>query len=427
VALFRLLESWGVRPSLLAGHSVGEIAAAHVAGVLSLADAATLVAARGRLMQALPAGGAMVAVAAGEDEVAPLLTERRLAIAAVNGPAAVVISGDQDAALAVAGRLAAAGRKTTRLRVSHAFHSHRMDGMLAAFADVVAGLEPRPPRIPVVSGLTGRLATPDELCLPDYWVRHARQPVRFADAVVTLAGAGATALVEFGPDGSLTAMSRDSLPDATLGVPLLRRGRPDARTLVTAVARLFCDGVPVDLDRVCPGRRVDLPTYAFQHRRYWPGLAPDRTGAPRPEPASTGATALARRLDGVPERQRERVALDLVRGLAAGILGHDGAGAVGPARPFAELGLDSLTAVELRNRLNAGTGLRLPASVLFDHPTPRALARHLLDRLDAGPAPEPASTPAEGDRPGRDELADRIGAATADDIFDLIDRELGAR
>ncbi|MFD5437541.1 type I polyketide synthase, partial [Kitasatospora sp. NPDC127067] len=289
VALFRLVEHWGVRPDRLLGHSVGELAAAHVAGVFALPDAARLVVARGRLMQALPAGGAMVALAAGEEEVLPLLAGREsdVGLAAVNGPASTVISGDAAVVDEIAAVLAARGRKTRRLRVSHAFHSPLMEPMLAEFREVAARIVPGEAAIPVVSDLTGEPATAEQLGSPDYWVEHVRGTVRFQDGVRHLERDGVTAFLELGPDGALTAMGQDCLTGAggsPVLVPLLRKDRPEAPAATAALARLHVTGVPVDWNAVHSGgpsrSAVDLPTYAFQRGSYWLPAGPATAGLP---------------------------------------------------------------------------------------------------------------------------------------------------
>jgi len=280
VALVALLRSWGITPDLVAGHSIGEITAAHVAGVIDRADAVTLVAARGRLMQALPAGGAMLAVGAGEADVRADLTESELAateldLAAINGPAATVVSGTEAAIDRFAARAAARGWKTTRLRTSHAFHSALMDPMLAEFEAVVRALPSfAEPRLAAASTLTGRPVGSGDWTVPDYWVRQVRRPVRFADAVTALTGLGATRFVEIGPDSVLAALTAAVLPDGStaLVVPTLRRDRDEVETVLTAAAQLFVHGAAVDWVGVfgpTGASRVDLPSYAFARQRYW--------------------------------------------------------------------------------------------------------------------------------------------------------------
>ncbi len=271
VALYRLLERWGLRPDFVAGHSVGEIAAACVAGVLSLPDAARLVAARGRLMQALPAGGAMVALRASEDEVEPQLS-RRVGIAAVNGPQSLVISGYEDAVHDVAAHFAERGRSTKRLEVSHAFHSPLMEPMLDQFRAVAGELTFALPTVPFVSTLTGGIAA-DELTDPDHWVRHARNTVRFAEGVRWLADKGVATFVELGPDAALTPLGAECVPDGedAAFVATLRRDRDEERQLLTAVATAHVRGADVDWTTLFAGRgrRVPVPTYPFQRRTFW--------------------------------------------------------------------------------------------------------------------------------------------------------------
>ncbi|MFF0732674.1 type I polyketide synthase [Streptomyces chartreusis] len=276
VALAELLRSWGLAPDALVGHSIGELAAAHTAGVLELPDAVRLVAARARLMQALPEGGAMAAVEADPEEVEPWLTDGAV-VAAVNGPAAVVVSGTAavvDAVLTIAREQ---GRRVTRLNVSHAFHSPMMEPMLAEFAAVANDLTYRRPRIPAVSTVTGRPLAADDWASADYWVRQVRRPVLFHDAVRTVTGElGGTRLLELGPDPVLAALAQRTAPDLTVAVAALREGRAEPDSLLGAVGELFVRGTRVDWAEVfrdTDARLTDLPTYAFQRERFW---LPDR-------------------------------------------------------------------------------------------------------------------------------------------------------
>ncbi|MBE8517344.1 SDR family NAD(P)-dependent oxidoreductase [Amycolatopsis sp. H6(2020)] len=277
VALFRLFEQWGVVPDVLLGHSIGEVAAAHVAGVLSLADACALVAARGSLMQAVPQRGAMLALQAAEGDVARLLEghEGRVDLAAINGPRSVVVSGDSDAVDEIAARWAAEGGKASRLQVSHAFHSPQMEPMLDEFAGTLETLTFQPPRIPVVSNVTGRVASAEDLGSVRYWVRQARGTVRFHDGLRTVVDDGASFLLELGPRGVLASMVHECLEPADSGcvvVPAMRAPLAELPAVLTALSEAYVAGVDVTWDRVfegAPGRQVDLPTYPFDRRRYW--------------------------------------------------------------------------------------------------------------------------------------------------------------
>ncbi|SDM36894.1 Acyl transferase domain-containing protein [Allokutzneria albata] len=272
VALYRLFESWGIRPDLLIGHSVGELAAAHVSGVWSLADAAKVVTARGRLMRELPDGGAMVAIAASESWVRERLTEG-VCVAAVNGPAAVVISGEAKAVAEVAAACRAERVRTKLLRVSHAFHSELMEPMLDGFAEVLRSVSFAVPELPLVSNVTGERLTDEQACSVDYWLSHVREAVRFADGVRWLHEQGVTRFVELGPDGGLLVAAQETIAgQEEVFASALRRGTGDIEAVTTALARLHVHGVPVRWSDVLAGRPrpwLDLPTYAFQRQRYW--------------------------------------------------------------------------------------------------------------------------------------------------------------
>ncbi|WP_433262056.1 SDR family NAD(P)-dependent oxidoreductase [Actinosynnema sp. CS-041913] len=336
VAAYRLAESWGLEPRVLLGHSIGEVAAAHVAGILSLPDACALVTARGDLMQALPPGGAMVAVEATEDD---LDLPDDVALAAVNGPRAVVLSGLGQAVLDYVGTLPA---RSKRLAVSHAFHSPLMDPMLDGFREVVRKLTFNEPQIPIVSTVSADADLTD----PEYWVRQVREPVRFLQAVQAL---DVTTLIETGPDGVCSAMAADA---GVRAFPLMRKDNDEPTTALTALAAAHTRGIEVDWTAF-RARRVKLPTYPFQRERHWldEHTAPDKV------------------------EQSQDIA-QLVTAHVAAVLGAD-PGKVDLRRPFRDLGFDSLMGVELRENLATATHRALPTGLLFEHPTPNAVIDYL--------------------------------------------------
>ncbi|MGH3593823.1 MAG: acyltransferase domain-containing protein, partial [Pseudonocardiaceae bacterium] len=277
LALHRLFESWGLEPDLLAGHSVGEISAARISGVLNLPDAAKLICARSTLMGELPSGGAMLAVGATEQEAAEAIEgfEAELSLAAVNSPSSVVLSGAEEAIAAQEARWQERGKKTKRLAVSHAFHSPLIEPMQAAFAEVAKTLSYSEPKIPILSNLTGEILAPEQAEDPAYWVSHARAPVRFAEGIATLCAQGASACVELGPDPALCAMAAECLagqeqPPALIAT--LREGRPEAQSMTLALAAAHAAGAKVRWASYFEGtgaKRAKLPTYPFQRKRYW--------------------------------------------------------------------------------------------------------------------------------------------------------------
>jgi acyl transferase domain-containing protein/thioesterase domain-containing protein len=412
VAMYRLIESWGLRPDLLVGHSVGEVVAGYVAGIWSLGDAAALVAARGCLMQALPADGGMVAVEASESEVRETLDglHDHLAVAAVNGPMSTVVSGDSRVIAAWADGWNRRGRKTSHLRVNHAFHSPKVDAMLDDFAAVANGLAYGEPGISLVSSVTGRLGSRDELGSPGYWVRQARRPVRYLDAVRTVQEMGATTVVELGPAAVLTAMGLDCLLPLPPGrtapafVPASSATRSEVAVLQMALATAHSRGAAVDWHAVFDGsraRRIMLPTYAFDRRRFWVGEVGDsRSAASTPVASGTSREAvtapadasLVDRLATVSEDVRRQIVIGAIRSQSAALLGHPSEDDVDVDRTLLELGFDSMGALELRGYLAEVTGVLLPATAFVDRPTPSSLADALVALL----AGEPVAKSDEG-------------------------------
>jgi acyl transferase domain-containing protein/aryl carrier-like protein len=438
VALYRLLSSWGLRPDYVMGHSIGELAAAHVAGMLDLSDACALVAARARLMQEMPTDGAMISVQAAEADLLPLLADHheRVGIAAVNGPASVVISGDRDTALGLARTLRSLGHRTKRLRVSHAFHSSHMDGAVAELTRVAEGLAFAAPRIPVISNVTGRVGGPDELRSPGYWARHMRQAVRFEAGVRTLRDLGVTTYVEVGPAAVLAPMVPDCLDaaDHPLVLPTLRADRPDAQAVTAAAAAAGLHGLPVDWPAVLgpAPAPVDLPTYPFQRRRYW--LDAEPVSGPTAElrfwAAVDGADAagLARALD-LPAEQRTALA-EVLPALTAwrrqrGWYYRVAAPRGEPDRRQLER-LPAGRSAGPRGWAPSGTVLVVgPAAGLAGHAArwlARAGAAHVVLACPAGPTPTSAALAAEIGADGgrltvrtdRGDAAELVAAAGAD-------------
>lgn len=287
VALYKTFRHFGIDPDVLLGHSIGEIAAAHVAGVFDLADAARFVATRGRLMQAIDRAGAMLAIEASEQQVMASLAglEQAVTIAAINAPTAVVVSGDSSAVERLAAHWQEQGQRTQRLRVSHAFHSPHLDEILPELRQTLAGLSFQPPALPIVSTVTGSPLTAEQACSPDYWANQARQPVRFAAAVQWLLEHRLTTALEIGPDSVLTALGRSNASAQPAGdtaaqwIAPLRRERDDLRPLFAAFAQLHAQGATLDWRRLLPAAPpMALPTYPFQHRHYWLQPAPAALG-----------------------------------------------------------------------------------------------------------------------------------------------------
>ncbi|MFC5812795.1 beta-ketoacyl synthase N-terminal-like domain-containing protein, partial [Streptomyces heilongjiangensis] len=384
VSLAAVWRACGVEPSVVVGHSQGEIAAAVVAGGLSLEDGARVVALRSRAIRAIAGRGGMVSVPLSLEAVEGLLEgwAGRVDVAAVNGPGSVVVAGDADALDELVAHCEAGEIRARRVPVDYASHTWHVEAIEGELADVLASVTPRSGEIPFFSTTEGRIVDTGELDA-GYWYRNLRHRVRFAEAVEGLVAQGFGAFVEVSSHPVLGMAVQEAAPDAVV-VASLRRNKGGRARVLTSLAEAWVRGLPVDWAAVLAGQdgvAVPLPTYAFQRRRYWLDgtAAPRRTADAVPstgaavESAGAGADAVT------PAARHDWV--QRVRAHAAVVLGHAGPGDVDPSLTFKALGFDSATSVELRNRLVAETGLALPASVLFDRPTPRSLAGHLSDLL----------------------------------------------
>ncbi|WP_437996725.1 beta-ketoacyl synthase N-terminal-like domain-containing protein [Sorangium sp. So ce185] len=434
VAMAELWRSLDVRPGAVIGHSVGEIAAAHVAGVLSLEEAVRLVVLRGRLMQRTKGLGKMALVGVPADEAARLLEGAgdRLTIAAVNDPRSAVLAGDEEALSDVLRRLRGEGVDCRLLPVSHAFHSAQMAPLDRELELALSGLAPRRAALPLFSTVTGAPAAGGELD-PAYWARNMREPVRFAGAVDAALAAGYRIFLEVGPHPVLAGHLQQCFSARgaeARAASSLRRGLPARRCLLVSLGALHAHGHAVAWHRLYPagGRCVPLPTYAWQRTRHWIArerpeapaapAAPRPSGdapAPEPEPAGGSAPdalpdALIERLRAAAADERRRLLEAWLQTAVAQTLGLDGPEPIAPGVSLLDLGLDSLMSLELRDRLELGLKVKLPINLLLEHPTVAALAERALDalRLPARPDGERAErgerAPAGGGAPRRSPL-----------------------
>ncbi|HEY2696709.1 MAG TPA: beta-ketoacyl synthase N-terminal-like domain-containing protein [Pseudonocardiaceae bacterium] len=414
VCLAHLWQHAGVRPDAVVGHSQGEIAAATVAGAFSLNDAARLIAVRSRSIIALGGAGGMAAIPLAARDIA---LPGGVTIAAVNGPAATIVSGDVEPLRALVEDYRARDIRARLVPVNYASHSAHVEPLREQILDALSFLRPGPVEVPMYSTVTGQVLTGAELT-GDYWYANYRETVQFQPAVEALLGAGHRTFVETSAHPVLVPAIADTAADA-ITVGTLHRDDGGHARWYTALTEAWVHGLPVDFGAVLPAAEpVDLPTYPFQRTRYWvttrarAAAAPTRTAEPE-----TAQPALAEVLAPMPAATRTRHLVGVVRAEAAAVLGHDSADAVPELRSLQELGFDSVSALKLRNRLGALAGLSLPTTLVFDQPTAAAIASFLTERLFT----EPLAQGVQADSV----FADRLAEAGGDDLFDLIDNELG--
>jgi acyl transferase domain-containing protein len=450
-AIAQLWHSWGIKPDIVMGHSVGEYVAACVAGIFSLEDGLKLIATRGRLMQSLPQDGTMVSFLASEARIQEAITPYRddVSIAAINGTESVVISGKRTSVMAIAEQLATVGIKTRQLTVSHAFHSPLMTPILDEFRQVAASITYHQPKLLLVSNVSGKVAGP-EITRPDYWVRHVREAVRFADGVRTLNEQGVNIFLEIGSTATLLGMAlRVNEEDSTASkgtsscyLPSLRESQKDCQQMFTSLGELYVHGYDIDwgaFNRGYQGRKVILPTYPFQRQRYW---LPDsklaqssdldtfqaHSSASSQNPSAVSTLLMeylqagdVQSLVGLLDDERklsaaERIALpsileflveeqqrqisstttpqtvlqkisqtshedryEILKNLIKSEIETIIRSVPSDEQMFFDLGIDSLMAIELRNKLRSAIGLELPVAIVFDHPTIKQLTNFVLD------------------------------------------------
>ena len=406
-ALAKLWLSWGVRPTTVMGHSLGEYVAACVAGVFSLEDALKLVVTRARLMQALPADGAMYAVMTDSDTVTELIRPyaQRVAIAAINGSQNVVISGDRDDLDTIITIFNNREIKTKQLQVSHAFHSPLMQPILAKFEQIASKIQYSQPKIKLISNLTGKEAKA-EIATPQYWCRHILQPVNFAASIANLASQGYRTLLEIGAKPTLLSMGRHCLKDTNSHgkiqwLPSLRPKRSDWQQLLESLAQLYVRGVSVDwasFHRDYPRKRIPLPTYPFQRQRYWyeesdrptpkPNLTTELNApAKSQEPFSFDATKL---LKANPEQQQQ-ILQSYFAQLLTQVMGLN-VSQLDDRQRLSDLGLDSLMATELRKQLEDNLNVRVPVEFLAELSIKQFIAQVLALLQKQTSLPETNST-----------------------------------
>lgn len=419
-ALAQQWLSWGIEPIALMGHSVGEYAAACIAGVFSLADGLKLIAARGRLMQALPANGAMVVVFADGCEVAPYLSAfgDDITIAANNTPQNTVISGREETVAECVTQLESSGIRCHRLRVSHAFHSPLMEPMLADFRAVANEVSFHPPRRPLVSNLTGGLVSAEEVATAEYWCRHVRSPVEFKTGVGALVDLGCNHFIELGPKPVLLSMAQQCCNDAESRQWLasLRPGRSDWQQLLESLRTLYLGGARIDwsqFDKDYHRQRLSLPTYPFQRRRYWltrtgaikvllkepsadktvpsvsvamhnlPAVATlplrepgEPTTQPQAPPA-LGSSPLLSQLYSAAAKDRLPLLTQFIQQSAAVVLGQGLDDLPTLQMGFFEMGMDSLMAVEFKQMLESSLKHSFSATLAFNYPNIEKLAHYI--------------------------------------------------